>query len=135
MQKIFLIKFKMKRSIYKLQIECSSLEQLTKVSSILNIEHNKFSENIWSLEIIENENDPYFDFINHFLNLLDNKYDLLNNIGVARTDISIWLLYTYDSQCNLEFLPKDLSRIGSEEISLSISCWASSSNVTIDNDN
>jgi hypothetical protein len=125
----------MKRSIYKLQIECSSLEQLTKVSSILNIEHNKFSENIWSLEIIENENDPYFDFINHFLNLLDNKYDLLNNIGVARTDISIWLLYTYDSQCNLEFLPKDLSRIGSEEISLSISCWASSSNVTIDNDN
>jgi hypothetical protein len=105
------------------------------VSSILNIEHNKFSENIWSLEIIENENDPYFDFINHFLNLLDNKYDLLNYIGVARTDISIWLLYTYDSQCNLEFLPKDLSRIGSEEISLSISCWASSSNVTIDNDN
>lgn len=123
----------MNKTIYRLQIECSNDNQANEISKLLKIQATDCSKNIWHLEIEEKENEPYFDFINHFLDLLDDKYNLLNIIGIKKEDISIWLLYPYKTQCNLEFLPKDLNRIGSKGISLCISCWSISSNVVMGN--
>ncbi len=81
--------------------------------------------NIWCFEVQEKESDEYFDFIHHFLDMLEGKYDQLKSMGISKEDISVWLLYEYDNQCNMEFLPDNLKRLGDNGISLCVSCWAS----------
>ena len=81
--------------------------------------------NMWSYEKVSEENDDYVDFISHFLDLLNNKYQQLQVIGINRKDIQFWLLYEYDQQCNLEFNPEQLQRLGNNGIGLCISCWES----------
>ena len=115
----------MSKSIYNLQISCSSEAQKGIVSNLLSIKPNKQMGNIWCLEIQEKESDEQFDFVSHYLDMLEGKYDQLESIGISKEDISVWLLYEYDNQCNIEFLPNDLKRLGENGISLCISCWAS----------
>ncbi len=81
--------------------------------------------NTWTYQVIEEQNDSFYDFINNFLDLLESKYDKLSEIGIKRSDISIWYLYEYDQQCNMEFDPTRLKRIGENGITLCISCWDS----------
>lgn len=114
----------MKKSIYNLRIFCSTNEQFNKISHIFHISPIKQIDNVWCFEIEEKENDQYFDFINNFLDILEGKYEQLNLIGISRKDISLWFLYQYENQCNMEFLPGDLKRLGANGISLCISCWA-----------
>lgn len=76
--------------------------------------------------MIEKDSDPYIDFINEFLDLLEGKYDQLLKIGIARDDITVWMLYEYDGQCNMEFLPEQMKRLGANGITLCVSCWESS---------
>lgn len=114
----------MEKTIYRLQIRCSTDEQVRKVSSILNREPAEPMGNTW-LEVEEKKGDEYFDFINQFLDILEGKYEQLQSVGVHREDISVWFLYQYEDQCNMEFLPSDLKRLGTNRISLCISCWAS----------
>lgn len=83
------------------------------------------SPNTWTYQVIEEQNDPFYDFINRFLDLLENKYDKLAEIGIKRSDISFWYLYEYDQQCNMEFDPTRLKRLGENGITLCISCWDS----------
>ena len=79
----------------------------------------------WTHTVILNGQDPYFDFINNFLDILENKYEKLEDLGIQRNDISVWLFYEYDSQCNMEFDPLRLKRLGDNGITLCISCWDS----------
>lgn len=81
--------------------------------------------NTWTYQVIEEQNDPFYDFINKFLDLLEYKYDKLAEIRIKRSDISIWYLYEYDQQCNMEFDPTRLKRLGENGITLCISCWDS----------
>lgn len=81
--------------------------------------------NTWTYQVIEEQKDPFYDFINRFLDLLENKYDKLAEIGIKRSDISFWYLYEYDQQCNMEFDPTRLKRLGDNGITLCISCWDS----------
>lgn len=37
--------------------------------------------------------------------------------------ISIWRYYEYDEQCNFEFSPQELKRMGDNGITFCISCW------------
>jgi hypothetical protein len=83
----------------------------------------------WTLEFEEGSNDPPINFVDRFLELLDNKFDFLDSIGVSRDDITIWLLYEYDEQCNLEFSSKDLMRLGEAGIGLCVSCWQAPSSI------
>ena len=115
----------MSKSIYNLKISCSSKGQKEKVSNLLRIKSNKQMSNTWCLEVQEKESDEYFDFVNHFLDILEGKYGQLESIGISKEDISIWLLYEYDNQCNMEFLPNNLKRLGENGISLCVSCWTS----------
>lgn len=113
----------MSRSLYSLRISCVNESQRSNISKLFNLEPTNSIENEWCFEIEEKENDEYFDFINYFLDILEGKYIELKSIGINKEDISIWLLYEFDDQCNMEFVPKDLKRIGDNEISLCISSW------------
>ena len=65
------------------------------------------------------------NFIETFLSYLNGKERELLELGVRSENISIWMLYEYDGQCNLEFSPSDMKRLGEKEISLCVSCWES----------
>lgn len=108
----------MGKSIYSLRIHAPE-SKFELISKILKIELKDFSRG-WVYEI---ETTEYFDFINEFLNILEHNYKSLNKIGVLRDDISVWLIYGYNGQCNLEFSPKELKRLGENDISLCISCF------------
>ncbi len=108
--------------IYALKIDCEK-DKLDDISRVLNLSPSSASPACWSYELVEKEKDPPVDFVNEFLDLLDGKFEMLREIGVEIEQISIWMYYEYDEQCNLEFLPKDLMRIGQSGISLCISCW------------
>jgi hypothetical protein len=76
----------------------------------------------WELSIKENSN-SYTDAINYFLGLIENNIKELNKNGINNEDISIWYFYEYEEQCNMEFHPMDLKRLGDNGIVLCISCW------------
>ena len=120
------------RAFYKLQINfTSSIETFNAISDILGI--IPFNNDIlsgktlneWTYEVVQENDDPYFDFIKEFLDILENKYKKLLNLGIQKEDISVWYLYEYDQQCNMEFDPTRLKRLGENGITLCISCWDS----------
>jgi uncharacterized protein YegJ (DUF2314 family) len=106
---------------YSLRIEVEE-DKTKQVDQILGVSQNMPNLN-WGLEIQTKKDDIAFDFINYFIGILKNNYEKLEDIGVKREDISIWMLYEYDQQCNMEFLPEQLFKIGEEKIALCISCW------------
>jgi len=127
-------------NIYKLQINLIADDSLLfdKVSNILEIQktdnHIKKidgSNQVWIYEIIEKNNESDYDFINNFLDLLENKFEQLAELGIPKDFISIWYLYEYDQQCNMGFDPVRLKRLGDNGINLCISCWDSGE---LDND-
>lgn len=91
------------------------------IDQLLGVKSN--TPPFWEIQFTQNENDEYISYIEFFLSILEGKYNQLNKIGVARENISIWVFYEYDGQCNLEFSPSDLLKIGKEGITLCISCW------------
>jgi hypothetical protein len=59
----------------------------------------------WMYIVTELETDPYFDFINNFLDILEPKFADLEKLGMTRDKILFWMLYEYDQQCGMEFHP------------------------------
>jgi hypothetical protein len=110
-------------SYYKLQIFIDNEDKYLIINNILGIKSNSSPSCIWDITITNGDEDEYIPFIDYFLSILEGKYEQLANIGVTRENISIWLLYKYDGQCNMEFSPKDMKRLGEEGITLCISCW------------
>lgn len=113
----------MTKRIYNLRISCSSDIQKEKISRILGVKANKKMSRTWCVEVEEEEIDKYFDFIKHFIDILEGKYEQLRSIDISKDDISIWFLYGYENECNMEFIPSDLKRIGDNGIGFCISCW------------
>lgn len=110
----------MEKTYYSLRINTNEANY-QRVSHILRKEPKDFSRG-WIYEVESSETD-YFDCINEFLDILEANYENLDRVGIAKNDISIWIIYEYNQQCNLEFIPKDLKRLGDNEISLCISCY------------
>lgn len=106
---------------YNLQIDAPK-DQYEEINIILGVESNS-PHSGWQLGRIQRENDEYIPYIDFFLSILDGKYEALGKIGINRNDISIWKLYEYEGQCNMEFSPKDMYRLGKEGIVLCVSCW------------
>ena len=115
----------------KLQIDFDpSVDTFNKVTTILGIQPSDkdfygFPNNIpafWTYEVIDDSPDEYFDFINVFLDILETKYADLEKLNITRENISIWLFYEYDQQCNMEFDPARLKRLGDNGITFCISC-------------
>lgn len=89
-------------------------------------EKNKDATNryrTWMYMVTEAETDPYFDFINNFLDILEPKFNDLEKLGVTREKILFWMLYEYDQQCGMEFHPQEMKRLGQSGINLNIDCW------------
>lgn len=107
-------------SYYSLRIYAAD-ETFELINQLLGVKTH--TNSFWELQFTQNENDKYYNYFDYFLSVLDGKYDQLEMIGVNRDDISFWLLYEYDGQCNLEFNPTDMQRMGKEGITLCISCW------------
>jgi len=110
------------RLYYSLRIWVKE-ENYHKIDKILGVKSNHDYSNWWILEYINREKDEYIPYIEKFLSILDGKYEQLAEIGIQRNDISIWELYAYDSQCNMEFSPEQMYALGKEGIALCVSCW------------
>jgi hypothetical protein len=108
---------------YSLRINVEE-EKASLINHILGVPSD-MSESNWGIEKVVGDEDIAFDFIGYFLGILEDNYDRLEKIGVKRGDISIWMLYEYDYQCNMEFSPEKLLELGREGITLCISCWES----------
>jgi hypothetical protein len=117
------------KSYDKLEIAFKpSIETFNKITDLLKVKPSNILGDIpasWVYEIIDEDENTYYDFINEFLDILENKYETLAKLGIERSDITIWYLYEYDQQCNMEFDPKRLKRLGDNGIKLCISCWDS----------
>ena len=105
---------------YSLQIDVPN-DKFEIVDRILGVKSN--CPPFWELRLEEKEEDEHISFIGYFLSVLEGKYEQLEEIGVRRDNISIWMVYYYDSQCNMEFSPQDMYNLGREGIVLCISCY------------
>ena len=79
--------------------------------------------NVWNYSVETNDEEPYFDFINYFLDILEPNFKNLEKLGIQKNDISFWHLYEYDQQCSMEFHPQEMKRLGECGITLCIDCW------------
>jgi len=107
---------------YSLRISISDKGQIDQLNRILEIESN-YPEVGWGIEIIKENSNIDFNFADYFLSILNGKEAELKAVNISTDNISIWVLYEYEGQCNLEFTPTDLKRFGDAGISLCISCW------------
>lgn len=92
------------------------------VSTIVRLQPENYKYG-WSYEMLFEEQKDCPDIISIFLDSLEGKYNELNTLGVKNSDINIWLIYGYNYQCNMEFEPRVLERLGKNGIKLCISCF------------
>jgi hypothetical protein len=108
----------------------NSFETYQKITEILGVEPRSQNKSRFSPEVPNSwsywvESEDYFDFINHFLDILEPKIDELAKLGIEckNQDIVFWYVYEYEKQCNMEFHPAEMKRLGEAGIPLAISCF------------
>jgi hypothetical protein len=111
------------RYFFSLKIEAKP-EQVDKITHIVGVAPN-YPQIAWGYKLIVQDN-AYTNFVDCFLDILENKYDKLKRIGIRREDISVWMIYEYEEQCNMEFTPRDMKRLGDNGITFCISCYEKS---------
>lgn len=111
----------MEKSTYQLRIDVDEKHYIG-VSSLIELKPKNYDHG-WLYEIILEEQPPGYDAIGKFLLSLGNKFELLEKFGVKQKDISIWVIYAYNGQCNMEFSPDILRRLGESGVALCISCY------------
>jgi len=111
----------MEKSSYQLRIDVDE-KYYELISSILDLKPVNYKYG-WSYEIILEEEPGYFNIIEKFLKHMYGKYEKLKELGVERENITIWIIYGYNNQCNMEFTPYLLKQLGDNGISLCISCY------------
>jgi len=87
----------------------------------------KFDDNpfdLWTYEVNVPDEDPYYDFINKFLDIIEPKYTDLEKLGVTKDKIIFWLVYEYYAQCSMSFDPQEMKRLGESGIALNIDCYS-----------
>jgi hypothetical protein len=116
-------------------------DNYNEISILLGVQPTEFHKNklndnpfvTWTYTVNVGEEEPYYDFINKFLDILEPKFADLEKIGVTKDNILFWLLYEFDQQCGMEFHPQEMKRLGESGIHLNIDCWPLSvANSTID---
>ena len=109
---------------YVLRIDCESVH-FNAVDRILNTHRSNNDDLYWELILIDDDTDllPPVYYIDAFLPLLQGKHQELEAIGISREDITIWIYYEYDEQCNLEFHPDEMKQLADNGIVLCVSCW------------
>lgn len=109
---------------HNLHITTKNIETYQKVTSLLGVIPALETEdcNLWTYQVVTDEHNDYFDFINVFLELLEPNFERLKILGIDKEDILFWLFYEYDQQCAMGFSAKELKRLGESGISLNVDC-------------
>ena len=97
------------------------------INNIIGVKSDSRSKS-WTYRVIKEELDNYFDFINNFLDLLEGKYQALADIGIQKNNITIWMIEEFSGDCNMEFDPVRMKRLGDNGINLCITCYEVDSN-------
>lgn len=84
--------------------------------------HTKY-DNSWSIDINATKKKSYWEVLNTLIDLVENKIPALQLEGIQKDDVTLWLICGFSGQCNLEFNPKTLERIGNNGITFCISCY------------
>lgn len=113
---------------YKLFIDIDGTKtQYDAVSDILGL--TPFSDDeaeedfkLWMYLKEQAEGDPYYDFINNFLDILEPRFQALSEIGITNEHILFWFVYEYEHQCGMFFNPQEMLRLGQHGIHLNIDC-------------
>jgi hypothetical protein len=116
---------------HRLHIDTKNIDTYNQVTVLLGIEPTKFESKrkfnyvteLWTYTVDVDDEEPYFDFINKFLDIIEPKFDELKKLGIDKENISFWLNYEYDQQCAMEFDPQEMKRLGESGIVLCIDCW------------
>ena len=115
---------------YILEI-CGPQEKLAQINRIFGV-NASIEDNVWEYRIVINNKGEFTDPLGKFANMISSNLGELKEIGVNREDITIWKLYEYVDQCNMEFSPEQLSTIGSLGITFCISCWQKGSKIILE---
>lgn len=104
---------------YSLRIETDQLNYKL-VSDILKLSIKDYSLG-WIHETkLEEDNQ---NVISEYLEKIENSLNKLEKLRISKDDISIWLIYEYNNQCNLEFPPEILKQLGVNGIKFCLSCY------------
>jgi hypothetical protein len=79
-------------------------------------------KSFWEFEIDENSI-QFHTAIEVILGKLKEVFPSLQKLDITTDDISIWYLYEYSGQCNMEFSPLQLKSLADLQLTFCISCW------------
>jgi hypothetical protein len=103
--------------IYRLKICTNEINQLNTIlglsSTILKM--------YWTFDYTQH------DYSNYFKKIIHPNINLIRKYLYGDHPISVWILYEYEDQCNIELLPSDIKNLASFDAVLCISCWESDS--------
>lgn len=112
------------KNFYIMKIHLESSNQVQAITSIIGRQPTRCGDYSWELEFQESDFGGRFnDCLNYIESILKSAAFNLEAMQIKLDDISIWILYEYDEQCNLEFPPDQLRRLSELGVSLCISCW------------
>ena len=95
---------------------------LAKIEELLNIKLDNNRINVPD-DLPEDPDGPFhYGEIAWLLNLAENNKKELLELGVDFSDSQIWMIYYYDKQCNMEFDPELMDRMGKLGLKLCVSC-------------
>lgn len=82
---------------HNLHITTKTFETYQKITKLLKVKPKKEKANysLWTYQVVTNEEDKYFDYINNFLDLLEPNFKDLKALGIKKDDIIIWLFYEF----------------------------------------
>jgi hypothetical protein len=118
---------------HRLHIETDgTVDNYNEISRLLCVQptdfpKSKFNDNpfdTWTYTVDIADEEPYYDFINRFLDILEPKFSDLEKLGVTKDKIIFWLVYEYYAQCSISFDPHEMKRLGESGIALNIDCHA-----------
>jgi hypothetical protein len=93
------------------------------VARVMNVPTATVRNGVWQYRIVEGPSEPHVDFVRQFLDTYTPKITDLTKLGIQPNNVTVWMMYEYDQQCNMEFEPKDLMALGTAGLKLCISCW------------
>jgi len=109
---------------YRLKFRLESSEQANAITRILNKQPTRCGDYSWEVDFQESDLDQQFHgYLDYVESILTSAASALEGIGIKPGDVSVWVLYEYEEQCNLEFPPNQVKRLYDLGVSLCISCW------------
>lgn len=109
-------------TFYQMKIS-TDVEKFEALSCIFENNQGISTKYGWMLEFTQSDNDPYFDYIDYFTNLIEVKFVEIKKLGISKKDISIWIVFEYFNQFNTEFSPRILNKLAQHNLTLCITAY------------